>query len=128
MSVNFSTITQMNQATISRKPAFSTESQQQQPSASSPMNSDGTPKKKSHWFAKTLGTLVVLATAVGLGRKYLPNTFNPQAALAGTENLFQKGLHYAKVGIGHAGEFVNTNLSKAYAWAKNLIKPTTPTP
>ena len=83
MSVGFSTIRPMSQETISKSSAFALNNQAaQQPVANSPMAGPaGTyqPKKKSHWFAKTLATVVVLAAAAGLGRKYLPKTFNPEA-------------------------------------------------
>lgn len=123
MSTSFSTITPMNPATISRKPTYAMNNNQPQPAASSPMDAPaGQPaKKKSHWFLKTLGTVVVLAAAVGLGRKYLPNVFDPAAKLAGTENILQKGLYYAKLGVAKAGEFVNTYVGKAYDATKTFV-------
>ncbi len=122
MSNSFSTITPMNPATISRKPTYAVNSQPQ-PAASTPIDAPaGQPaKKKSHWFLKTLAAVVVLAAAVGLGRKYLPNTFDPAAKLAGTENFMQKGLYYTKLGIAKAGEFVNTYTSKAWNATKNFV-------
>ena len=56
-----------------------------------------------------------------MGRKYLPNTFDPAAKLAGTENFMQKGLYYTKLGIAKAGEFVNTYTSKAWNATKNFV-------
>lgn len=122
MSTSFSTITPMNPATISKKPTYAVNNQPQ-PAASTPMDAPaGQPdKKKSHWFLKTLATVVVLAAAVGLGRKYLPDTFNPAAKLSGNEGFMQKGLHYAKLGIAKAGEFVNTYTGKAYNATKNFF-------
>lgn len=123
MSTSFSTITPMTQATVSQKPTYSINNQQ--PAASTPMDApygqQPAKKKKSHWFLKTLATVVVLAAATGLGRKYLPKTFDPAAKLAGTENIFQKGLHYVKLGVAKTGEFVNTNVGKAYDATKNFF-------
>ena len=123
MSTSFSTITPMNPATISRKPTYAINNNQTQPAASSPMNAPaGQPtKKNSHWFLKTLAAVVVVATAVGLGRKYLPKVFDPAAQLAGNENIWQKGLHYAKLGVAKAGEFVNTYVGKAYDATKTFV-------
>ncbi len=126
MSVGFSTIRPMSQETISKASAYSANAQTaQQPAANSPMAGPAgryEPKKKSHWFAKTIGTLVVLAAAAGLGRKYLPKTFNPEAVLKDGAKWYEKGLHYATKYIGKAGEFVNTYASKAWNWATNLFK------
>ena len=126
MSVGFSTIRPMSQETISKASAYSTNAQTaQQPAANSPMaDPEGRyePRKKSHWFAKTIVTLAVLAAAVGLGRKYLPNTFNPEAVLKDGAKWYEKGLHYATKYIGKAGEYVNTYASKAWNWATNLFK------
>lgn len=128
MSVNFSTITPMNQATISKPPAFTTTpaAVAEQPAASTSMDG-GKPHKKSHWFRNTLITLVVIAAATGLGRKYMPTTFDPAAKLAGTEKWYQQGLHYAKLGVAKAGEFVNKYVGQAYTYiASKFAKPTTP--
>ena len=126
MSVGFSTIRPMSQETISKASAYSVNDQAaQQPAANSPMVGPAgryQPKKKSNWFAKTLVTLAVLAAAVGLGRKYMPNTFNPDAVLKDGANLFEKGAHYVTKYIGKAGEFINTNVAKAYNWVTNLFK------
>lgn len=121
MPTNFSTITPLSTSTISKKPAFSVNNQQ--PAASSPVNTfEAEPKKKNnHWFLKTLATVAVVAAAVGLGRKYLPEIFNPAATLNGTENLLQKGLHYAKVYIGKAGECVNSTVSAGINFVRNLF-------
>ena len=126
MSVGFSTIRPMSQETISKASAYSANAQTaQQPVANSPMAGPAggyAPKKKSHWFAKTVVTLAVLAAAVGLGRKYLPNSFNPNAALKDGASWYEKAAHYATTYIGKAGEFVNTYASKAWNWATNLFK------
>lgn len=120
MSMNFATITPMSTATISKKPAYSVDTQQQ-PAASSPMDNGSQVPKKSHWFIKSLATIVVLGAAAGLGAKFLPNVFNSKAVLATDANIFNKGLHYAKVGVGHAGEFINKYAEVAYNWTKNLF-------
>ncbi len=126
MSVGFSTIRPMSQETISKASAYSVNGQTAaQPAAANPMvGPAGTyqPKKKSHWFAKTVVTLAVLAAAVGLGRKYLPNTFNPNAVLKDGAKWYEQGLHYATKYIGKAGEYVNTYASKAWNWVTNIFK------
>ena len=123
MSTSFSTITPMNPATISKKPAYSINNQPQ-PAASTPIEpqEQQPAKKKSRWVLKTLAAVVVLAAAAGLGRKYLPETFDPAAKLAGDENILKKGLYYAKLGVAKAGEFINTNAEKLWEGAKNLFK------
>ncbi len=123
MSTSFSTITPMNPATISKKPTYAVNSQPQ-PAASTPMDApygQEPAKKKSNWFLKTLTAVVVLAAATALGRKFLPETFNPAAKLADNANLWQKGLHYAKLGVAKTGEFINTNIEKAYEATKNFF-------
>lgn len=124
MSVGFSTIRPLDPSTISKAPAYSTNNQQtQQPAASSPMDAgQPVPKKKSHWFAKTLATVVVLAAAAGLGRKFLPDTFNPELVLKDGAKWYEKGLHYAQKYIGKAGEYINTKTVAAYNWVVNLFK------
>lgn len=127
MSVNFSTITPMNPATISKAPTYTTAAASQEPAASNPILNHPRYQepKKSHWFRNTLITLVAVAAATGLSRKYLPNTFNPAATLSGTEKWWQQGLHYAKLGVAKAGEFVNKYVGAAYNWvaSKFASKP-----
>ena len=121
MSVNFSTITPMSQSTISKAPAYSTAAQQ--PAASNPILDHPRYKepKKSHWFRNTLIALVALAAATGLARKYLPGTFDPNAVLKADAGTVDKGLHYAKLGVAKAGEFINTYVGKAVDFVKGLI-------
>ncbi len=120
MSVNFSTITPMSQNTISKAPTYSNAAQQ--PAASTPMDAPGQPqKKKSHGFRNTVLTVVVLAAATALARKFMPNTFKPDAVLKADANYVDKGLHYAKLGVAKAGEFINKYVGKAVDWAKGLI-------
>lgn len=123
MPVGFSTIRPLDPSTISKAPAYSTNNQQaQQPAASSPIDGGAAPRKKSHWFAKTLATVVVLAAAAGLGRKFLPNTFNPELVLKDGAKWYEKGLHYAQKYIGKAGEYINTKTVAAYNAVVNLFK------
>lgn len=122
MSVNFSTIGQMSQATISQKPTYSTDTTGQQPAASTAMDSQGHPKpKKSHWFIKTLATIVVLGAAVGLGRKYGIPKFDPKAALAEGAGTMDKVKHSSQKYLAVAGDFINSNVGKAWTWCKNLV-------
>lgn len=122
MSTSFSTITPMNPATISRMPSYAVNTPQAQPAASTPMDAqyDQPAKKKSHWFAKTIGTAVVIAAAVGLARKFLPNIFDSAATVAKDANIFQKGYEYTKIGIAKAGDFVNKYAELAFNWIKDI--------
>ena len=138
MPTNFSTITPLNPANISRPPSFTTaNTTESQPAASSPMVGEPPAKKNSHKFLKTVGTLVVIAAALGLARKYLPNTFNPQLNLSPDAGIVDKGLYYAKKYIGVAGEHINSwtgsaingvkgLYEKAANYIKNLGNTTTP--
>lgn len=117
MSVGFSTIRPMGPATISRAPSYSTTTNNA-PAASSPMDANAAPKKKSHWFLKTLTAVAVVAAAVGLGRKYLPAVFDSAATIAKDAKWHEKALGYAKKYIGVAGDYVNTYASKAVDYAK----------
>ena len=108
MSVSFSTIRPMSQATISKQPTYSSVT-----TAASPMDAGQTvTKKKSGWFKKTIIGLLVAATAVALGQRFLPSVFNGSATLASGAKWYEKGLHYAKKGIGIAGEFINKYVDK----------------
>ena len=72
MSVNFpSGIVPLSPETISKPPKY-TNANAQQPAASTPMNTEEPAKKKSHWFLKTIGAIVVVGAALGLGRKFVP--------------------------------------------------------
>ncbi|MBS4759730.1 MAG: hypothetical protein KHX03_03415 [Clostridium sp.] len=120
MSANFSTITPMSQNTISKVPTYSNASQQ--PAASTPMDAPGqSQKKKSHGFRNTVLTVIVLAAATALARKFMPTTFDPKAVLKADANYVDKGIHYAKLGVAKAGEFINTYAGKAIDWVKGLI-------
>lgn len=117
MSVGFSTIRPMDPATISRAPSYSTTTNNA-PAASSPMDTGAAPKKKSHWFLKTLAAVAVVAAAVGLGRKYLPAVFDSTATIAKDAKWHEKALGYAKKYIGVAGDKVIEYASKAVDYAK----------
>lgn len=120
MSVGFSTIRRLDPATISKKPTYSTNSQQT-PVASSPIDNGQTKTKKSHWFLKTLIGVTVTAAALALGRKYLGNIFDPQLALPNGAKWHQKALHYTKKYIGVAGQFILDKSNAAIKFVKNLI-------
>lgn len=122
MSSSFSTITPLNTSTISKMPAYASNNQPQaqQPAASNPLDAYSAPKKKSHWFLKTIATLAVLTAAVGLGRKFLPNVFDSAATVAKDANIFKKGLEYTKLGIAKAGDFVNKYAEMAYKWVLEI--------
>ena len=123
MPTNFSTITPLNPANISRPPSFTTtNTPASQPAASSPMDGEPPAKKKSHKFIKTVGTLVIIAAALGLARKYLPNTFNPELKLAADAGIVDKGLYYAKKYIGMAGDYINSWTGSAINGAKGLYE------
>lgn len=114
MSVNFSTITPMTQATISKAPAFSVNTAPaaaEQPAASSPMDGAyGQPKKKSHWFIKTLAAVVVVGAALGLGRKYGLKDFDVKKVLDKDATGMQKFTHTIKKWIAQGGDFVNEKI------------------
>ena len=119
MSVNFpSGIVPLSQETISKQPKYTTQSSAQQPTASTPMNGEETKKKKSHWFLKTVGAVVVVGAALGLGRKYLPALKNidlSQAAAQGAK-WYETGLRY----VAQAGEYINTKAVAGLNWIKAL--------
>ena len=118
MSVNFSTITPMSQATISKKPAYTNSAQ---PAASSPISEQ--PKKKSHWFLKTLvAAAVVLGTAAALrGKVDMFKNFDKGSTLAEGAKFLDKMKHHGKKAVAVVGDFVNENALKAWNGFKNLI-------
>lgn len=117
MSVNFSTITPMSQATISKKPAYSNQSTAHV--ASTPIDSEQ-PKKSNHWFLKTLATVAVLTAAVGLlrGKVDMFKNFDVTSKLADNANLKDKAMYYGKKAIAVAGDFVNKYASLALETVK----------
>ena len=125
MPVNFSTITPMSQATISKMPAYTNV---QQNVASSPMTASEQPKKKSHWFAKTLlFAAVVLGAAAALrGKVDVFKNFDKSGALADGAKFMEKAAHYGKKAVAVVGDFVIENGTKAYNFCvekgSNLFK------
>lgn len=129
MSVGFSTIRPMDPATVSRAPSFTTTNNT--PVASSPIDNGSAPKKKSHWFLKTIATVAVVAAALGLGSKYLPSVFNSKATIASDAKWYQKAIGYTKKYLGVAGDFVNNFVKQGWEFIANKFKggaktPTTP--
>ena len=116
MSVGFSTIRPMDPATVSRAPSFTTTNNA--PAASSPIDNGSAPKKKSHWFLKTIAAVVVVAAALGLGRKYLPTVFDSAATIASDAKWYQKAIGYTKKYLGVAGDFVINCTGKVVDYAK----------
>ena len=125
MSVGFSTIRPMDPATISRAPSYTTNNA---PAASSPIDNGSAPKKKSHWFLKTIATVVVVAAALGLGRKYLPTVFDSAATIASDAKWYQKAIGYTKKYLGVAGDFVNNFVKQGWEFIANKFKGGAKTP
>lgn len=113
MSVNFSTITPMSQSTISKAPAF-TVAQQPQPAASSPMGPQygPAPKKKSHWFAKTLAAIVVLAggAAILRGKVGAFKNFDKTKPLEEGAKFKEQATYYGKKAVAVVGDFINEKI------------------
>lgn len=130
MSVNFSTITPMNQSTISKPPAFSTAQTAAQPAASSPMDANQQPTKKSHWFRNTLIAAVILVggATVLRGKVGMFKDFDKAAKLAEGAKPMEKIAHYGKQAVAAVGDFVKTYADKAIAWGKGILKTTEKTP
>lgn len=118
MSVNLSSgIVPLSPETISRPPKY-TQTNAQAPTASTPINEEAPKKKNSYWFLKTVGAIVVVAAALGLGRKYIPALKNINLSEAAGEGAkwYQKGLTY----IAQAGEYINTKAANSWEWLKAL--------
>lgn len=130
MSVNFSTIQPMSQATISKAPAYSKTAQQ--PVASSPMETAGqAPKKKSRWFLKTLiaAAVVLGGSALLRGKVDAFKNFDAVADKFGADaKLLDKAKYYGKNVIAAIGDFTTTYWNKGYGWVKNLFTKTPSTP
>ncbi len=130
MSVNFSTIQPMSQATISKAPAYSKTAQQ--PVASSPMDASyQAPKKKSRWFLKTLiAAAVVLGGAALLrGKVGVFKDFDAVKDKFGTDaKILDKAKYYGKKAVAAVGDFTTEYWNKGVNWVRNLFtkKPSTP--
>ena len=132
MSVNFSTIQPMSQATISKAPAYS-KTAGQPAAANTLVGPAGTyePKqKKSRWFLKTLiAAAVVLGGAALLrGKVGVFKDFDAAAKLADDAKLLDKVKHYGKKAVAVVGDFTKDYAMQGYNWVKNLFikKPATP--
>ena len=119
MLVGFSTIRPMDPATISRVPSYTTDNA---PAASSPIDNSAAPKKKSHWFLKTLAAVVVVAAALGLGRKHLPKVFDSAVTIADNAKWHEKAIAYTKKYLGKAGDFVNNFVKQGWEFIANKFK------
>lgn len=118
MSVNLSTgIVPLSQETISKPPKY-TQQNAQQPAASTSINGEEPKKKNSHWFLKTVGAVVVIGAALGLGRKYLPALKNIDLSQAANQGAkwYETGLRY----VAQAGEYINTKAAAGLNWLKSL--------
>lgn len=138
MSVNFSTIGQMNTSTISKPPAFSTAapevSQPQMPAASTRINtpdSDYEPeKKKSHWLLKTIGAAVVIVGGLAAARKWCPGVKEIilEKELAKDAKFGDKCKYY----LAKAGQYITDKAKLAYESVVGIFdkskKPKTETP
>ena len=123
MPVQFSTITPMSQATISRKPTYTNESQ---PAASTSMTTNQ-PKKKSHWFLKTLvfAAAVLGAAAALRGKVDVFKNFDVKSVLGADAKFADKAMYYAKKGVAVVGDFVIEKSMALYAAAKGLFNKIT---
>lgn len=128
MSVNFSTIQPMSQATISKAPAYSKTAAQ--PAASSPINYQAPKQKKSRWFLKTLiaAAAVLGGAALLRGKVGVFKDFDAAAKLADDAKLLDKVKHYGKKAVAVVGDFTKDYAMRGYNWVKNLFtkKPATP--
>ena len=118
MSVNFPTgIVPLSQETISKPPKY-TQQTSQQPTASTPITGEEAKKKSSHWFLKTIGAIVVVGAALGLGRKFVPALKNIDLSTAATSGAkwYETGLRY----VAQAGEYINTKAAAGLNWLKTL--------
>ncbi len=128
MAVNFSTIKPMSQSTISKAPAYTKE---QSAVASSPMDGQQAPKKKSRWFLKTLiAAAVVLGGTAALRSKVnVFKNFNVTGKLAADAKFLDKAKFYGQKAVAVVGDFTTKYWNKAYNAVKNLFKkPAAPTP
>lgn len=112
MSVNFSTISPLSPATISKAPTYSNANAQAAPqaAASSPVAGDNNePKKKSYKLAGTLITAAVLVAAAALlrGKVDMFKNFNKTEALAENAKFKDKMAYYGKKAVATVGDFIN---------------------
>ena len=121
MTVSFSTLTPMSQATISKAPTYS-KTQAQTPIASTSIEPKES-KKSSHWFLKTLATVAVLTAGVALlrGKVDVFKNFDKTLPLADGAKFLDKAKYYGQKAIAVVGDFVIDNAQKAFAWGKGLF-------
>ena len=127
---DFSMITPLNTATISRSPSYSKGPQVQAAPdalASTPVDAYGYPqqKKKSHWFLKTLAAVVVLGTTAAILRKKVDVFKNfdlAGAKLADNASLTDKAKFYGTKAVSYVGEKVNKGVDYVMGLFKGLGK------
>ncbi len=128
MSSNFSTITGLNAANISRQPTYTaTSTVDAKPQASTPIvvNTDYKPEKKSsHWFLKTLAAAVVIAGGLVAGRKYIPQLKEVSTEALPTTGFKDKALYC----LAKAGEEIEKFAVGAYEKVKGLFVSNKTTP
>ena len=125
---DFSVITPLNTATISRSPSYSKGPQVQAAPdalASTPVDAYGYPqqKKKSHWFLKTLAAVAVLGTTAAILRKKVDVFKNfdlAGAKLADKASLTEKAKFYGTKVVSYVGEKVNQGVDYVVRLFKGL--------
>lgn len=127
MSTNFSTIAPLSASTISRAPSFvkegaaetKAEPKAEQPVASSSIYDDGTKKKKSHWFLKTIVSLAVIAGGLAAAKNYVPQLKNLDTTVkfADVKGYKDKALYL----VAKGGEKVIEYWNSGYNWVKGLL-------
>lgn len=136
MPVNFSTISQMDLTTVSKLPAFSTNTSaqkppaaapndmsSQQPLASSRINNNYEPEpKKSHWFLKTLGAIIVIGGALVAARKSSASIkeIDLTKELSKEAKLADKAKFYT----AKAGEWIIVKAKAAKEWVVGIFDKT----
>lgn len=121
MSENFSTITALNPATITKAPTYTKtpKSQPTQTVASSPMDAYGYPQKKNnHWFLKSLAAVVVLGGAAAILRKNVDvfKNFDLTGKLAEDAKIVDKAKFYGTKAVAYVGEQINKGIDTLINW------------
>ena len=126
MPTNFSTIGPLSASTISRPPSFvkdgaqpAAEPKAEQPVASSSIYDDGTQKKKSNWFLKTILAAAVIAGGLAAAKKYVPQVrdFVAPEKFSDVKGFKDKALYV----ISKGGEKVIEYSTKAWNAVKGLF-------
>lgn len=138
MSTNFSTIAPLSASTISRAPSFvkegnaqvNAESKASQPVASSSIYDDGSQKKKSHWFMKTIVALGVIAGGLVLAKQHLPQikNFDSSGKFADMKGFKDKAFYAVSKGGEEIIKYWNLGFAKVkgmFSKAEATAKPET---